>query len=106
MEQREVSPSPPLTLVRRYWHRRPRQRRHDCEAAASLAAALEQIFISEPVMAASSSSGGDGLSLSPSVYSLISPVLDLGLLYSEQRKEHRILSIYALCDPMGCLTIL
>ena len=87
-------------MVRRHWRPRPRQRRHDREAAASLAATLEQIFISKPVMAASSSSGGDGLSLSPSVYSLISPVLDLGLLYSEQRKEHRILLIYALCDPM------
>ena len=60
--------------------RRPRQRRHDREAAASLAAALEQIFISEPVMAASSSSGGDGLSLPLSLYSNVLYVLDLGTL--------------------------
>ena len=78
LEQREVSPLPPSTLVRHLWRRRPRQRHHDREAATSLAAALEQIFISEPVMAASNSSGGDGLSLSPSVYSLISLVLDIG----------------------------
>ena len=47
----------------RHCRRRPRQRRHDREAAATLAAALAQICITEPEMATSSSSGGDGLSL-------------------------------------------
>ena len=84
-------PPPPSSSTRRPWHRRPRQRCRDREAAASLAAALEQIFISEPEMAAgsSSSTGGDGLSLSPSVYSSIPFVLDLGHLCTHEKERER-----------------
>ena len=84
-------PSSPSSSTRRRWRRRPRQRRCDREAAASLAAALEQIFLSEPEMAAgsSSSAGGDGLSLPPSVYSSIPFVLDLGPLCTHEKKRER-----------------
>jgi len=51
LEQREATPPPPSTLI--------------SDSTAPLVAALEQIVISEPEMAAGSSSnaGGDGLSL-------------------------------------------
>ena len=75
-EQREAAASAPLafsplqlTPSRRHRHR-PRHRRPGVDLSASLVAALERISINEPEMAASSSTGGDGLYFSLPVYSM------------------------------------
>ena len=51
---------------------RARAKAHASDATAPFVAALERIYITEPKMAGSSSTGGgDGLFLSLSVYSLL-----------------------------------
>jgi len=68
--QREDSPLPPSMLIHRRRCHRPRLRRYAHDAFAPLVAALEQISINEPEIAASSSAGGDGLFFSLPVYSM------------------------------------
>ena len=60
-----LAPSPPQPTPSRRLCSRPRHRHPGVDLSASIVAAFERIFISEPVMAAgsSSSAGGDGLSL-------------------------------------------
>ena len=99
-EQREAAASaslafPPLqpTPSRRHRHR-PRHCRPGVDLSASLVAALERISINEPEMAAgsSSSTGGDGLSLSllshcvPS-YTVYAVELETFALDAKERKE-------------------
>ena len=88
LEQWEAPPSPPppSSSTRRRWRCRPRQHRHDRKAAASLAAALAQITISEQGMAGSSSSGGaEGLS----TLSLCVFPVDLGTLVLRLKERER-----------------
>ena len=82
-----------MLIHRRRCHR-PRLRRYAHDATAPLVAALEQIVISEPEMAAgsSSSAGGDGLSLLPHcVHSFTVYAIDLETLVLDVKKRREIL---------------
>ena len=89
-----LASSPPQPTPSRRLCSRPRHRHPGVDLSASIVAAFERIFISEPVMAAgsSSSAGGDGLSLLPHwVSSFTDYAIDLETLALDVKKRKGIL---------------